>query len=85
VPISAFAFSEDSQHVALGNQNGQVRVCGLDGRLLGVLEGHRDDVRAVAFSADGRWLASGSTDTTAVIWPREAWDFWMGSEVAPRR
>jgi WD40 repeat protein len=74
VPISAFAFSEDSQSVAIGTQHGRVRVCGLDGRLFGVLEGHRDDVRAVAFSADGRWLASGSTDTTAVIWPREAWE-----------
>lgn len=73
VPVSSFAFSEDGQSVALGNANGQVRVCGLDGRLLGVLEGHRDDVRTVAFSADGRWLASGSSDTTALIWPRSAW------------
>ncbi|QSQ20966.1 hypothetical protein JY651_37975 [Pyxidicoccus parkwayensis] len=73
VPFWSFAFTEDSQCVALGGEDGQVRVCGLDGRLLGVLDGHRHTVYAVAFSPDGRYLASGSSDTTAVIWPRETW------------
>ncbi len=41
-------------------------------------EGHQDVVRAIAFSADGGILASGSDDGTALIWDvrelvREGW------------
>ncbi|RMF29395.1 MAG: hypothetical protein D6759_13920, partial [Chloroflexi bacterium] len=32
------------------------------------LEGHTDDVNAVAFSPDGRWIVSGSRDRTVKVW-----------------
>ncbi|HVQ39366.1 MAG TPA: caspase family protein, partial [Pyrinomonadaceae bacterium] len=38
------------------------------GQEIGALKGHGKGVTSVAFSRDGRWLASGSTDNTIRIW-----------------
>jgi hypothetical protein len=38
------------------------------------LSGHADDVRALAISPDGRWLATGSGDHTARLWDLTASD-----------
>ncbi len=35
---------------------------------VGTIKGHTRDVTSLAVSADGRWLASGSTDLTVRIW-----------------
>ena len=47
------------------------------------LEGHTDFVRSIAFSPDGKWLASGSNDGTARLWNlttrRQEW-VYLGNE-----
>jgi hypothetical protein len=41
-------------------------------RELKTLRGHRGIVQAVAFSPDGRWIATGSQDATARVWDLES-------------
>jgi len=38
------------------------------GRLLRTLKAHKDPVRAIAFSPDGKRLISGSVDRTVKLW-----------------
>jgi WD40 repeat protein len=38
------------------------------GKVMSELSGHTGAVLALSFSADGKWLASGSEDTTALLW-----------------
>jgi hypothetical protein len=39
------------------------------GKRTAVCDGHRGDIWALAFSPDGKWLASASLDGTVKIWP----------------
>jgi WD40 repeat protein len=66
--VRAMSFSPDGQWLAVGGNDGNVKLFeATSGRLAKSMRGHVDWVTAVAFSRDGR-LVSGSDDQTVRIW-----------------
>jgi WD40 repeat protein len=65
--------SPDNRTLAVGyagrSHKGQVRLFEvLSGQERWKLDGHADDINALAFSSDGALLASASSDSTALLW-----------------
>ena len=74
----AVVFSPDGRSLVTGH-GGSIAVWEFaTGKLLRKLEGHQGVVRCLAFSADGKILASGSSDCTLRLW-----DFATGKPVHP--
>jgi WD40 repeat protein len=67
-PLSSVAFSPDCKAVAAGG-NGRALVWdAITGEERASLGGHQGRVQCVAFSADGRLLATGGIDCTLAVW-----------------
>jgi WD40 repeat protein len=70
--VSGHAVSLDGTLAATATQERQNPAIQLwdvaSGQLLAVLHGHTGEVTALAFSPDGKTLASGSWDTTVLLW-----------------
>jgi len=77
--LSAGALSPDGKNLAvagfplgLGKYGMLVYMLSLEtGAVERVFKGHRSNVTCLAFSANGKWLASGSFDNTALIYKVE--------------
>ena len=62
------AFSPDGHYLATAQDTPEIHLWDiLAGRELGLLEGHEGGVVSLLFSADGKRLFSGGSDTTALI------------------
>jgi len=64
----ALAFSPDGQYLAMSDDKDIAIVSLSDGKTLRVLRGHNDTVNYLAFSHDGKLLASASADKTIALW-----------------
>jgi WD40 repeat protein len=67
VVSSYFALSPDGKYVVTLSETPRLWEV-VTGKVRAHLRGHTDTVWGAAFSPDGRWLATGSQDTTVLIW-----------------
>lgn len=70
--VSALAINNTSKELAVGYENGQIRVYLLEPlspkpRL--ILEGHQDAITTLAYSSNSKWLGSSSADDAGRMWP----------------
>jgi hypothetical protein len=65
---NSYTFTANASHMISGAANGVLSLYRLDGTRVGFFTGHTGDVWAVAASADGRLLVSGSDDQTLRLW-----------------
>jgi WD40 repeat protein len=62
------AFSPDGQTLAIANGKELSLKAVSDGQSLGNFSGHSANISSIAFSIDGKFLATGSADKTVKIW-----------------
>jgi WD40 repeat protein len=70
--VRCLAFAPDGRTLALGCDDGSVRLWDMPGaRERAILEAHVDVVRSVSFSPDGRRLVSAGQDRLVMLWDAE--------------
>jgi WD40 repeat protein len=71
IATRAVAVSPVDELLAAGCDDGTVQLVSLDSRSARTIRAHHDVVQAVAFSGDGRWLASGGLDGRVLLYDPE--------------
>jgi len=66
------AFSPDGKHIASGHESGEIKIWdAATGRQLKTLEGHKNPIDSVAFSSDGKCMASRAYEIK--LWDTSNW------------
>jgi len=70
-PVQGLALNPDGTRVAVASLDSRLRIVAVPSlEITATLAGHKDALYAVAWSADGRFLASSSNDHSALLWDR---------------
>ncbi len=66
--ITDLALTPDGQMLVTTGSDGRARLWSLEGRLMGIYEGHERRINCVAVAPDGRQLITGSDDNSTMVW-----------------
>jgi WD40 repeat protein len=73
--VRAVAFNKDGRKLALAagiaGRSGTVALLDLESGAITEIQHAKDEILAVAFSTDGKWLATGGTDSIVRVWNLE--------------
>jgi WD40 repeat protein len=74
--IFGISYHPNGKAIAIANADKTIKIFDVDtGELLKTLTGHRSEVNALAYSPDGKYLISGSRDTSIKRWNAETLNF----------
>ena len=84
--IRSLSFSPDSNILATGSADKNIKLWDLQGHELQTIKGHDEAVRSVSFSPDGKNLLSASLDCTVRLWEinNRVQQLWDGHSAAVR-
>ncbi len=64
--------SHDGKYIAYGvKEDNSIKLYNMDGKFINTFKGHSGHITSVAFSPDGKYIASGSLDMTIKLWNME--------------